>query len=107
MTKNNYYKIIKKILSSKKNIIYINNDMYYINCDDIVFGLDLNIIKYFGYNPEKFLKKIKEKSHVILINTDIIIEYKDYIEKINDIKYIPYLYSFSNEKNNTISHIFR
>jgi hypothetical protein len=105
MGKKNMLKIIKKVLSSSKRITYINKEIVYICCEKIVFSLDLYVFNYFYDNGEKLLNKIKKISSVVLTNNDIIIEYGDFIDKINKVRYIPYLYSIKDEKNTIISNI--
>lgn len=91
-------KIIKKLKESKDIISYKNNDMVYLYTDKIIFGIDLRLLKYMGFDIGKIIEKIGRITLVFLDNSEILIEYKSYIEKINnEIKYIPYLYSVKNE----------
>jgi hypothetical protein len=99
-------KIIKKIKSMDKIITYQYKDMLYLYGDNFIFGVDLKLVKYFGFEPDKIKDKIKTKSTVFLVQNDILIEYKKCINYLNgNIKFVPYLYSIKNEQNNNISHI--
>ena len=74
--------------------------MLYMHCDEIIFGLDLKLLKFVGLNEDRVKNKIKEKSSVFLRDKEILIEYKNTIENIDGkIRYIPYLYSIKNEQN--------
>lgn len=86
--------IFKDIKKSKKSIGYLSHNMIYISLDDIIYGLDLNLISYLGYDIEDKISEIKKICTVFLEGEDILIKYKDIIEMLNnEIKYIPYLYS--------------
>lgn len=101
-------KIIKKVYSLKNPITFLNNDFCYIYDNDLIFGLDLNLLKIIGLNTDRVLKKIKIISDVFLSNGNILIEYKETLKKVNNnVRYIPFLYRLKNEKNDTISFIHR
>lgn len=90
-------KIIKKILKSNNIISYVHNDMVYIYVDKILFGVDLKLLNFIGLNADKIKNKIKAYSTVFLENTAILIEYKEYIDRLdNKVRYIPFLYSINN-----------
>lgn len=96
-TKKNILKIIKKLLNDNNLISFKHEKMIYIYCDKYIFGIDLNLLKFIGYDPDKIENKINKKSKVFLSNNNIFIEYKIRLEMINNqIKYIPYLYSIKN-----------
>lgn len=100
-------KVFRKIKSINKITSYINNDMVYISGENLIFGVDLNLIEYVGLDRNKILNKIKNISNVFLCNNEIIIEYKRYYDDLGlPIKYIPYLYSINNEETNTTSSIY-
>lgn len=104
-TKTEIDKIFDFIKSEQKIISYCHNNMIYIYCGNNVFGIDLKLYTYMGFNADKIINKINLLSTVFLVENDIIIEYKEYIERLNyEVKYIPYLYSI-NEQNSTISNI--
>lgn len=91
-------KIIKKILSLNKPFIYIsNNDMVYIFGDNIIFGVDLNIINYFENKKEKVLNSIKKLNSPTLIDSTIFNKYRDFLFKIkNKNRLIPYIVKYGN-----------
>lgn len=92
-------KILYKINSSNNITSYVNKEMAYICVDNLIFGVNLELLSYIGLNRDKIIIKIKEKSHNFLDSEDILIEYKGYIKKLNnEVKYIPYLYSLSNNE---------
>jgi hypothetical protein len=108
--KKTLYKIIKKVKSLKNIISYVNNDMVYIYSDKIIFGVDLKLLSYIGFNKDGIKAKIKQISSVFLHDSRILIEYKNVIQELdNQVKYVPYLYSIKNEQNSTDSliHISR
>ena len=87
-------KIINKIHSLDTPIIYQTNDMVYIYAEKIIFGLDLTLLEFIGFNKEKILSKISKISQVFLSENQIFIEYKKRVENLdNQVKFIPYLYS--------------
>ena len=91
-------KILSKLYNSKNIVGYKNNDMVYLYIDKLIFGIDLRLLRYMGFNMDKIIEKITKFSNVFLQNNEILIEYKSYIEKLNnEIKYIPYLYSLKHE----------
>jgi hypothetical protein len=84
-------------MNDNRLISFKNKDMIYIYCDKYVFGIDLKLLKFVGYNNNKIEEKIIKKSKVFLSDNNIFIEYKIRLEMINNqIKYIPYLYSIKN-----------
>lgn len=90
--------IFKNIKKSEKNIAFKNDNMIYIYTTNNVFGIDLNIIDFVGRNRNKLIDYLKSFINVFLVDTDILIEYKDYMDVLNnEVKYIPYLYSIENE----------
>lgn len=104
--KKTLYKIIKKIKSLKNIISFINNDMVYIYSGNLIFGIDLKLLGYIGFNKNGVKAKIKQISSVFLDDSKILIEYKNIITELdNQVKYIPYLYSIKNEQNNINSFI--
>lgn len=84
----------KEIKKSTKVIGYIHENMLYIYTDNIVYGLDLKLVAYLEYNLADILNKIKSYCSVFLDNDEILIEYKDIIDMLNnEVKYVPFLYS--------------
>jgi len=101
------WKIIRKLYSIDKLFTFVNGDMIYIYGDKFIFGIDLKLMSYIGYEKDKIKSKIKTKSPVFLEESDILIEYKNYINELGyEIKFLPYLYSIRNEENNTSSNIY-
>jgi hypothetical protein len=50
--------------------------MLYLYGDNIIFGIDLKLLKFMGINTDKVLNKIKLKSTVFYDEIEILIEYK-------------------------------
>lgn len=91
-------KVIKKIHSIKYITTYLTNNMLYIYGDNFIFGIDMKLFNYIGTDTNKLISKIKTKSTYFLQGSEILIEYKKYIEKLdNNIKFIPYLYAITHE----------
>lgn len=81
-------------IKNKKSITYFYNNMLYIHSEKTIYGVDLKLVKYLDFDTTKTINKIKKYSNVFLTDNDIIIEYKDIIDMLNnEVKYIPYLYS--------------
>lgn len=81
-------------IKNQKSTSYFYNDMIYIHNEKTIYGIDLKLVKYLDFDLTKTINKIKNYSNVFLIDDDIIIEYKDIIDMLdNEVKYIPYLYS--------------
>jgi hypothetical protein len=92
------YKIIKKILSLKNPITYISpNKMIYIYCDNIIFGIDLNIISLVEGKVEKVINKVKNLENNTLVDSEIFNKCRDFIYKLkNKNRFIPYIYKYGN-----------
>ena len=100
-------KIIRKIYSIEKLISFINGDMVYIFGDKFIFGVDLKLLRFVGLDTNRIKYKIKTKSIVFLEDSEILIEYKNYIDELGlQVKYLPFLYFIRNEQNNTISNFY-
>ena len=99
-------KIIKKILSIKEIISYTHDNMIYLYGENVIFGIDLSLLDFLGYLPSKITQLLSKNTHVSLTKESIFIEYRKRIENLdNQVKYIPFLYSIENAKNNNISLI--
>jgi hypothetical protein len=87
-------KIIKKILSLGDPVIYISDKkMVYIYGENIIFGIDLNIIEYSSIKKEKILNRIKNLNNNVLVTDEIFNKCKDLLYKIKyKNKLIPYIY---------------
>ena len=88
------YRVIKKILSLKNPVTYFSeNNMVYIYGDNILFGIDLNVIEYFDNKKEKIIEKIKKINSTTLVDHTIFNKCKDLIYKLkNKNRYITYIY---------------
>lgn len=93
-------KVLTKLHSIDNAITFIFNDnMTYIYSDKIIFGIDLKLFKFIGLKTDKIKTRIKEKSLVFLDHSEILIEYKEYLERLDgQYKYIPLLYSIRNNE---------
>jgi hypothetical protein len=90
-------KILKKLYTLKHPITYVHGEIVYIYGEKIVFGIDLNLLKYMSFDICKIKDKIKSKSSVFLGDNKILIEYKKDVGKLADkARYIPYIYSIRN-----------
>lgn len=92
------YKIAKKILSLKEPICYKSmNNVIYIYSENLIFGMDMNLLDYVGFDVEKLEKKIIDKSVVFLEGSEILIEYNNQLERLKyNYKFLPFLYSIKN-----------
>lgn len=93
-------KILKKLYSLEDAITYIHLDkVAYVYADDLIFGIDLKLLKYIGIDESKIKSRLKTISAVTLEQSEILIEYKNYMERLGgQVKYIPFLYSISNDE---------
>lgn len=99
-------KVIRKFHAMENKVTYQNGQMLYIYADKIIFGVDLKLLKYIGLDYNKIKEKIIKKSLVFLTNDKILIEYKNTVAELdNQVRYIPYLFSITNEQNDTSSII--
>lgn len=90
------FRIIRKILSLKNPITYISDsNMVYIYGENIIFGIDLNIVSLFEEKYEKILNKVKNLENNTLVDLEIFNKCKELIFKLkNKDKYIPYIYEY-------------
>jgi len=90
------FRIIRKILSLKEPITYISDtNMVYIYGENIIFGIDLNVVLLFEEKYEKILNKVKNLQNNTLVDLEIFNKCKDIILKLkNKNKYIPYIYEY-------------
>jgi|TARA_R110000851_G_C13090816_1_gene566851 hypothetical protein len=95
---NKLYKITKKILGLKQPLSYKSaNNVIYIYSENLIFGVDINLLEYVGVDVEKVEKKIIDKSVVFLEGSEILIEYNNQLERLKyDYKFLPFLYSIKN-----------
>ena len=87
------YRIIKKILSLESPITYLDkNGMIYIFCENIIFGVDLNILEFFEGKKEKVISKIHKLKNNVFVDNEIFNNRRDFVIKIKDKKrLIPYV----------------
>ena len=101
-------KIINKINSLQKPISYLTkNNMLYIYGDNLIFGIDLNILGYIGIKKEKIISRINPLVEGTLSENEIFNKCKEIAGKINNgDKMIPYIYENGKQcKDNDISVI--
>src|ERR1035437_2217367 len=100
------WKIVRKIANLKHKITYIQGEMVYIYGDNLIFGIDLKLLRFMSMNIDKIKDKIKQISDVFLDDNKILIEYNKNVGKLGDqVRYIPFLYSVSNGQNDSSSLI--
>jgi hypothetical protein len=94
------FRIIRKILSLKNPTTYISpNNMIYIYGENLIFGIDLNVLSLIEGKKEKIIKTIKNLSNNTLIDSEIFNKCRDFIYKIkNKNRYIPYIYTYGIEQ---------
>ena len=92
-------KIIKKIYSLKNPKVYNHlNRMIYIYGENIVFGVDIEVLNYIGIDYKKVLDKLSKISNCLFIDEKIFNIYKSIINKINGkVRLIPYIYELENK----------
>jgi hypothetical protein len=99
-------KIVKKILTITDVTTYVHDEMIYIYGENLIFGVDLKLLRYMGVDIVKIKNKIKRISKYFLDDIKILIEYKKDVETLgNKVRYIPCLYTIRNGENNTSSLI--
>ena len=96
-------KIIRKIYNLKNIISFKNDNMVYIFDENLVFGVDLNIVEFLGLDKQKIINKINSMSSVTLDKNEIFNICSGYVQN-NNTKLIPYIYRNGAEyKDNNIS----
>jgi len=92
-------KIIRKIYSLKNPKVYNHlNRMIYIYGDNIVFGVDTEMLSYIGIDYNKILTKLSKISNCLFIDEKIFNIYKSIINKINGkVRLVPYIYELENK----------
>jgi hypothetical protein len=88
-----------KLIKNMNDVVgYKYKNMLYIYTKNTIYGVDIKLIEYVGYDVNEILSKIISYFDVFLENEQILIEYKDIIDVLNnEVKYIPYLYSIEHE----------
>lgn len=90
------FRIIRKILSLKNPTTYITDtNMVYIYGENIIFGIDLNVVSLFKNRTEKIVNKLKNLENNTLVDLEIFNKCEDLILNLkNKNKYIPYIYDY-------------
>ena len=84
---------VKLFDEDKASAYFSENNMVYIYGDNILFGIDLNVIEYFDNKKEKIIEKIKKINSTTLVDHTIFNKCKYLIyKKKNKNRYIPYIY---------------
>jgi len=96
--KNINYRILRKLLSLKNPITYIDdNGMVYIYSENIIFGIDLNILDFFKGKKDKVIKKLKNIKNNVFANNEIFNSNGDLLIKVkNKKRLIPYITNILN-----------
>ena len=89
-------KILNKIYKLEESFSYVNNkNMLYIYGDDIIFGMDLNIIEFIGIEKDKILSRVNALPNSVLIENEIFNKCKEFMKKINNKdKLVPYIIKY-------------
>ena len=93
-------KIIKKIINKIKNLgeslTYISEtNMMYIYGENIIFGIDLNVIEYTNISKQKVINKVLSISNNTLIDDEIFNKCRGFLyNKKNKTKLIPYMVKY-------------
>ena len=94
------YKIIRKIKNIEYKITYVHGDMIYVYGDNLIFGIDLKLLKFMSIDTNKIKDKLKRISSVFLDDNKILIEYRKNVGMLGyQVRYIPFLYSITHGKN--------
>jgi len=100
------YKIIRKINNLEYKVTYVHRDMIYIHGENLIFGIDLSLLRFMSIDVDKVKDKIKKISSVFLDDNKILIEYRKNVGMLgHQVRYIPFLYTISHGQNNTSSII--
>jgi len=86
-------KIVRKIYSLKNKVIYFTGNVGYIYGQNLIFGIDLKLLEFVGFNIDKLKIKLNRICEVIITDESTANLKKDY--KNLPIKYIPYLYQLN------------
>ena len=94
------YRIIRKLLSLKNPITYIDeNGMVYIFSENIIFGIDLNILEFFTGIKDKVIKKLKNIKNNVFANNEIFNNNGSLLIKVKNKKRLtPYIMNILNNE---------
>ena len=68
--------------------------MIYIYFDNMIIGINLEMLEFMGLNTDKIVSKIKSSDGIFLDKDSIFIEYKDKVEMLDGkVRFLPLLYS--------------
>lgn len=91
-------KVVKKIYKLKNIITYQHDQMLYIFAEKLIFGIDLELLRFVGINDIKVIDKLRRLSDVFLTKDIIFIDYKQSVQILDyQVKYVPFLFSIKNE----------
>ena len=94
LTRKQVIKIVRKILTSNDKISYLHDNMMYIYFDNMIIGINLEMLEFMGLNTDKIVSKIKSSDGIFLDKDSIFIEYKDKVEMLDGkVRFLPLLYS--------------
>lgn len=100
------WKILRKIYTLKYKVGYINGEMIYIHGENLIFGIDLSLLRFMGFKIDKIKEKIKQICDVFLDDNKILIEYRKNVGMLgHQARFIPFLYTISHGQNDTSSII--
>ena len=86
LTRKQVRKIVQKILTSNDKISYL--------FDNMIIGINLEMLEFMGLNTDKIVSKIKSSDGIFLDKDLIFIEYKDKVEMLDGkVRFLPLLYS--------------
>ena len=92
-----------KLFYSANPIVYKFTDeskgheMLYILINTVIYGVDINFLKYMGFKTNRILNDVKNLAGVFLEGNNIFIEYQKGLEFLdNQVKYVPLLYKAKN-----------
>ena len=94
LTRKQVRKTVQKILTSNDKISYLHDKMIYIYFDNMIIGINLEMLEFMGLNTDKIVSKIKSSDGIFLDKDSIFIEYKDKVEMLDGkVRFLPLLYS--------------
>lgn len=106
LQKKSIWKILRKIYNFKYKVAYVSGQMIYIYGENLIFGIDLSLLKYMGMKVDKIKAKIKKLCDVFLDDNKILIEYRKNVGLLgHQVRFIPFLYTISHGQDNTSSII--
>ena len=87
------WKILRKINSLKYKVTFVHQSMIYIYGENLIFGIDLKLLKFMSMDINKIKNKIKRISDVFLDDNKILIEYRKNVGMLGEqVRFIPFLF---------------